>query len=125
MLDNLKVNNFERSLFIIKPDSYQYKNEILKDLTGNGFELQNVRDVVLNREFLSKIYNEEEDALVNKMNIEYLAGKMATIGVVMAEKGKERLFKICGESYIPDMCEPNSIRYKYSTIRTPITVLRK
>ena len=52
MLDSLKFKKFERSLFMIKPDSYKYKNEILNELRKNNFELQYVRDVILSKKFL-------------------------------------------------------------------------
>jgi len=120
MLDNLKLRNFERSLFIIKPDAYKYKNEILDELRKNNFEMQYIRDVILNKEFLNKLYNAEGDEVVNLMNVEYFVGKTATIGIAAGEDCKSRLFKICGDTYIPDMCDKNSIRYKYSTVRKPI-----
>lgn len=120
MLDNLRVNNYERSLFMIKPDSYKYKEEILNDLRTNNFELQYVQDVILNKTFLEQLYNFEEDEIIKLMNIEYFLGKIATIGIVSGEKAKERLFKICGQGYAPDMCDKDTIRYKYSTIRKPI-----
>lgn len=120
MLDDLKLSNFERSLFIIKPDAYKYKNEILDELRKNNFELQYIRDVILNKEFLDKLYSAEDDEVVNLMNVEYFLGKTATIGIAAGEDCKARLFKICGDTYIPDMCDKNSIRYKYSTVRKPI-----
>ena len=120
MLDNLKLGNFERSLFIIKPDAYKYKNEILNELRKNNFELQYIRDVILNKEFLEKLYSAEGDEIVNLMNVEYFLGKTATIGIAAGENCKTRLFKICGDKYIPDMCDKSSIRYKYSTVRKPI-----
>ena len=52
VIDNLKPENFERSLFIIKQDAYKYKNEILDELKKNNFELQYIRDVILSKEFL-------------------------------------------------------------------------
>lgn len=120
MLDNLKVKNYEKSLFMIKPDSYKYKEEILNELRNNDFELQYVRDVILCKEFLEQLYHSVDDEMVKLMNIEYFFGKVTTIGIVSGEKAKERLFKVCGEEYAPDMCNKDSIRYKYSTIRKPI-----
>ena len=122
MLDDLKLNNFERSLFIIKPDAYKYKNEILNELKKNNFELQYIKDVILNKEFLEKLYNTEGDELINSLNVEYFSGKIATIGVAAGKNCKEKLLEICGDKYIPDMCEKSSIRYKYSTIRKPIVL---
>lgn len=122
MLDNLKSKNFERSLFIIKPNSYKYKNQIIQELKDNEFELQYIRDVTLSKKFLSKLYSDLDDTFVNLMNIEYFSGKMATIGIAAGINCKERLFQICGESYKPDLCNKNSIRYKYSSIREPINI---
>lgn len=120
MLDSLKLTNFERSLFIIKPDAYKYKNEILDELRNNNFELQYIKDVILNEDFLNKLYSAENDEFTNLMNVEYFSGKTATIGIAAGEDCKVRLFKICGDTYIPDKCDKNSIRYKYSEIREPI-----
>ncbi|MCI8411233.1 MAG: nucleoside-diphosphate kinase [Clostridia bacterium] len=120
MLDSLKLGDFERSLFMIKPDSYKYKNEILNELRDNNFELQYIRDVILSKNFLGKLYSAQDDEIVNLMNVEYFLGKTATIGIAAGESCKERLFELCGDKYAPDMCDKNSIRYKYSTIRKPI-----
>ncbi len=68
MLDSLKLKKFERSLFMIKPDSYKYKNEILNELRKNNFELQYVRDVILSKNFLEKLYSTEDDDIVNLLN---------------------------------------------------------
>lgn len=122
MLDNLKSKNFERSLFIIKPNSYKYKDQIIQELKDNKFELQYIKDVTLSKNFLSRLYNDLDDKFVNLMNIEYFSGKIATIGIAAGINCKERLFKICGESYKPDLCNKNSIRYKYSSIREPINI---
>lgn len=122
LLDSLKLKKFERSLFMIKPDSYKYKNEILNELRKNNFELQYVRDVILSKKFLEKLYSNEDDDIVNLLNVEYFLNKTATIGIASGENCKKRLFEVCGETYIPDMCDKNSIRYKYSTIREPISL---
>ena len=118
--DNINQKKFEKSLFIIKPDSYKYKNEILNELRNNNFELQYVKDVILSKIFLEELYSSKDDEIVNRMNVEYLSGKEATIGIAAGEECRTRLFKVCGEKYAPDMCDKNSIRYKYSTIRKPI-----
>lgn len=122
MLDNVKSKNFERSLFMIKPNSYKYKNQIIQELKDNKFELQYIRDVTLSKNFLLKLYSDLDNEFVNLMNIEYFSGKLATIGIADGINCKERLFQICGESYKPDLCNKKSIRYKYSSIREPIDI---
>lgn len=121
MLDNIKAQEQERSLFIIKPDSYMYKTEILKELRQH-FELQYVRDVILNEEFLAQLYDDEADENINLMNVVYFKGKIATIGIAQGENCQKRLFELCGDSYDPNMCHKTTIRYKYSTKKTPIIV---
>ena len=122
MLDNLKVNNYERSLFMIKPDSYIYKEKILQYLRKKNFELQYVKDVILTSDFLEGLYGSEENEIIRSMNIKYFSRKLATVGIVAGEDAKERLFELCGTGYIPDKCGKETIRYKYSTLRKPILI---
>lgn len=122
MLDNLKAENYERSLFMIKPDSHKYKEEILDDLRANNFKLECVNDVILTKRFIEKLYGLEEDKFIQYINIKYLLGKTATIGIALGEDCKKRLFEVCGDTYDPDRCSKDSIRYKYSTVRKPILI---
>lgn len=120
MLDNIKVENYERSLFMIKPDSYIYKKQILEELIKSDFQLEYVKEVILNKEFLAQLYSSETDEIIKMLNIEYFSGKLATIGIAAGKNAKERLLKKCGEIYDPNMCDKDTIRYKYSGIRKPI-----
>lgn len=122
MLDNLVVDGYEKSLFVIKPDSFQYKNEILGELRNSGLELQYVRDVILKKEFLEKLYGNEKDEFIKLMNVAYLSGKKSTIGIVLGRESRNKLVKICGHKYIPDLCDKDTIRYKYSTKREPLDI---
>ena len=101
----------EYSLFMIKPMAYEHKREIL-DFISKELKIESTRDVLLSKDFLNKLYKNENDKF-KRINTLYLAGKMACIGVVSGENAKTKLVEICGEHFIPEKCNPNSIRYKY------------
>lgn len=103
----------EYSLFMIKPIAYEHKKEIL-DFISKELKIESTRDILLNKEFLEKLYKNEKDPF-KKINTLYLSNGMACIGVVSGENAKTKLVEICGEHFIPEKCDPNSIRYKYRT----------
>lgn len=120
MIDNIKVTGYENSLFIIKPDAYQYKNRILNELL-NIFRLVELEDVILTEHFLGELYKNEDDVFKN-MNIEYMKNKKATIGIVSGPDCKKRLFEICGEDFRAERCKPDTIRHKFNICPEPIVL---
>ena len=120
MIDNLKLKNYENSLFIIKPDAYPYREQILEALLSK-FRLVELDDVVLTERFLSELYQNEKTIFRN-MNIQYMKDKKATIGIVGGESCKKRLFEFCGEDFRPELCKPDTIRRKFNICPNPINL---
>lgn len=104
----------EYSLFMIKPIAYKHKQEIL-DIIKKELKIVSTTDVVLNEEFLNKLYATEKDEEFRNINNQYLANKKVCIGVVRGENAKTRLVEICGKEPVGEDCDKNSIRYIYRT----------
>lgn len=111
---------YEESFFMIKPCGLKYQDEILEQLRAN-FNVKMVNQMILTKEFLEKIYRQEE-SVFRKMNICYLCDKKAILGVVGGIDARKRLMEVCGYDFRPECCDESSIRYKYSDIRVPIEI---
>lgn len=98
---------------MIKPCAYSKKNEILEILNEN-LNVLFTRDIVLDKEFLTKLYKSEENEVYKKMNEDYLDGKRACIGIVGGENAISDLIRVCGSKPLGRECEKNTIRYKYA-----------
>lgn len=103
----------EYSLFMIKPCAYEKKNEILEIISKN-LNVLFTRDIVLNENFLNKLYKNEKNLRFKKINTEQLNNGNACIGIVSGKNAIRDLIKICGDKPLGSMCDKETIRYKFS-----------
>lgn len=120
MIDNIRVSNYENSLFMIKPDAYKYRNEIIKELLKQ-FKLVELEDVILTEHFLSELYQSEKTEF-RDMNVEYMKNRQATIGIVSGADCKKKLFEVCGTDFRAEKCKANTIRYRFNVCQEPIMI---
>ena len=103
----------EYSLFMIKPCAYEKKEEILK-IINQKLKIVYTRNIILNEEFLNKLYRHEKNEVYKAINTDQLTEKKACIGIGSGENAIQDLIDICGDKPLGTLCEENSIRYKFA-----------
>ena len=103
----------EYSLFMIKPCAYKEKKDIL-NILNQRLNIIFIKDIILNEQFLDKLYGNEQNEIYKKINTEYLKGKPACIGIVSGKNAINDLIEVCGSKPLGSMCDKDSIRYRYA-----------
>ena len=109
-----------RGFFIIKPDAFEYANEILDIITKSPLKLDAAYDVILPKKFIVEMYNDPE----NKFKMaaaEYNSEKHCIVGFVSGTDSPGELVKLCGASFKSHLCAPGTIRYEFQ-VGGPIEV---
>lgn len=103
----------EYSLFMIKPCAFEKKDKILKIISEN-LNIIFSRDIVLNENFLNRLYKNEKNLKFKKLNTDQLKNGRAIVGLVAGKNAIKDLIKICGDKPLGSMCDRETIRYKFS-----------
>lgn len=105
----------EKSLFMIKPEGMNHKEEIMSFIEKNGLKITKWRTMILDEDQLKKIYHDTEGYLWDKTK-EHFLGKEVLAAEVEDSEAIEKLKTICGTKTDPVMCESNSIRKYFKDI---------
>lgn len=103
----------DRTIYIIKPDAYAMKNDILMDIRKAGFDILSKTDVQLNPETVRKFYDQEDETLISFLE-GYVGGGMVQAGILKKKNAILNFIELTGWMADPRKCDKDSLRYRYS-----------
>jgi len=105
----------EKSIFMLKPEAMNHKEEILSYIEKGGLKIIRFRTMTLTEDELRKIYHDTHGPLWEKTK-EHFLGKEVLVAEVEDENAIENLKKICGTKTDPAVCEIDSVRNMFKDL---------
>jgi nucleoside diphosphate kinase len=102
----------EKTLFIIKPDGYNKREQIKSDISGY-FELAETHLFHFYPELLAKLYPADVKQPHYPALLEYMLENLCELGIIFGESAIRRFYELTGEFSDPKECATNTLRYKY------------
>ena len=103
----------EQTLYFIKPDAYDHREIIGKEITAR-FRIIQRAIILLNEEIIQALYPCDINKPYFSAIIQYLTQHHCNLGVVEGEDIRKKFLEFAGEQPIPDECAPHTIRYRFS-----------
>jgi len=102
----------EKTLFIIKPDCFHKKEEIISNMS-NQFFIIYLKEFNFSEKLLSEFYIKDVRKQHYPALIEYMLESPCELGIIQSENSIEKFLKFAGKSSDPKKCNSNSLRFKY------------
>lgn len=103
----------EETLFIIKPDGYDKREQIISDISV-CFDITGTSIFKFESDFLASFYPKEIDKPYYSALVEYMLETPCVVGVIEGESVIRNFFEFAGTCLDPKKCAENTLRYKYS-----------
>ncbi|MFW6327521.1 MAG: nucleoside-diphosphate kinase, partial [Bacteroidota bacterium] len=103
----------EQTFFIIKPEAYKFKKEILEEIINEGtFNIISITDKQLKLDDIELIYANEKEPLKSAL-LQYLSSGIICAGIIEGKNVIDNFSKFSGSFGNPNNCEPSSLRFRY------------
>jgi nucleoside diphosphate kinase len=107
------MSSLEKSLFILRPDGFEKRNEILAQISRD-LKIITTVPFLFNVDFAKIWYARDINKPHFKALTEYLLEGPSEFGIVEGNNAINKLLDITGRKTLPEECSQNSIRHKYS-----------
>lgn len=99
----------EISIYIIKPEAIQYRENIHKIIMSSGLIILSYKQTVLPSILAEKIYLDCSDDIIEATR-HFMFKDICEVGLVTGDNPIEQLIEICGTETDPKKCKTGTIR---------------
>lgn len=102
----------EETLFIIKPDGYDQRKQIISDISA-CFDVAWISTFSFESDLVAKLYPTEVDKPHYPALIEYMLETPCVLGIIRGESVIQDFLKFAGTCLNPKECAEDTLRYRY------------
>ena len=102
----------EETLFIIKPDGYEKREQIISDITAR-FNIAWTSTFSFEPDLVAKLYPTEVDKPHYSVLVEYMLETPCVLGIIKGESVIKDFFEFAGRCLNPKECAEDTLRYRY------------
>lgn len=106
--------SLEKTLFIIKPESFDERDEIKEYiLKHSGFRIVDSLIIRLNDRDVECLYRDDIETDLLQATKDHLSGHLVEACLIEGENVIDRFINLAGTHYIGSLCKPHTIRFLF------------